>query len=315
MFFKKIDELKNFLPLNTTNSIESFTPHLRTAYRKYVLPYLSVELATKVEKHWQKDNIPKAIGELLPYVQEPIAHFAFVLALPTLQVQVSDSGVHRIEDNNQMTAYKYQVEALILSHTEQAWYAIDELLKFLEANEKEYPEWARSESSVILRSNFIQTATEFEQYADIQQNRRLFYSLKPTMKRIEETFVLSSLGETLFLKLKEECAKDRVVSRMESLLKFIKPAVALLTLANASTDLVLTWYGSNLMPTSFSGEKESKKVELQNQILQTWKNEKENQGMRCLSNLKKYIITYYNLYPEYPLQTEKIKNDGAIFSF
>lgn len=315
MFFNSIEDLQAFIPINTTGELSTYTPHLRTAYRKYILPYLSVELANKVEKHWQKENMPKAIESLLPHIQESLAHFAFVLALPSMQVQVSEAGVHRIEDNTQLTAYKYQVEALTHSHTEQAWFAIDELLKFLEKNERDYAEWASSESSVILKSNFIQTADEFTQYADIQESRRLFYALKPTMRHIEESYIYSALGASLYKILKDEVKKDRIVPRHVELLNFIKPAVALLTLAHSSTDLVLQWYGNKLLPTSFSGEKEAKKIELHAQILQTWRNEKENAGMSYLNRMKKHIMQYAPLYPEYPIPTEKINNNGAVFSF
>lgn len=329
MFFKKntpqkseqereqdaLDILKKYIPLNETTSFKTISPFLNTAYRKYILPYLSIPLASKVEKHWEKSNIPNNIQNLLPYIQEANAHFAFVLFIPTAQLKVSDAGIHRVEDSNQLTAYRYQIQDLINSHTEQAWFAIDELLKFLEENQRDYPEWATSESSIVLKSNFIQTATDFGKYADIQDSRRLFYALKPTMNRMEKTFVQAALGELLYNKLKEEVQKDRIVSRMEKLLEFIKPAVALLTLANSSTDLVIEWYGKSLVPTSYAGEKASQKAELQMQLLQNWKNEKENAGMTYLNRLKKYLMQYAPLYPEYPIPTEKINNNGAIFSF
>ena len=317
MLFNTLEELQQFIPLENNFSLERITPDLRTAYRRQVLPYLSADLAAKLERAYQKANtISARFADLLPRVQEAIAHFAYAAHIPDMQARATDAGLHQTTDQNQTPLYRYQKDELIQKHSEAGFFALDELIVFLEDNERLYPEWANSNSCTLLRKNILQTGREFAQYVSAPSSRRLFYALKPFLSRAEQSFIPSTISPQLYESLMREIADNRISPRFVPLLDLLKPAIANLTLALASPELVIEWYGKTIVPPTIAGaSRDSVKAEIQNSALQVWKNDKETTGKTLLQRAKKHLNAFAPLFPEYPINTEKINNKGTVFSF
>lgn len=202
---------------------------IKSAYNRYVFPIINFEMIDVVEDDELKAEIFELIKKVVINIAAGNDYFKILLEL----------GSSGIRDNTakESKASKEDKEAHQNSLFDAGFYAIEELLAFLEANKESFELWADSDRSSILSNSFIPTALVFDKIIKINESRRVFLMLQPAIFSIQNRRIKKILGGILFNKIlkpipNDPDAIDEILAK-ELIEDYIKPIIANLAMASS----------------------------------------------------------------------------------
>lgn len=226
-------ELQQYLKVNSTFKIDSLKPYQDSAFEKYLRDVLGDDLADSLVL-WYNES-PRGqdadLTALLPYAQRVIAKFGFHEAAPNLDLQLTESGFGVVSNQTLAPASKDRVNRFMASLETEGWDAVEMLLRYLEQNADDYPQWTESDAYTMQLRNFINSAEEFDKYVHIGKSRLKFRSMRNTMDNIEILKIDPVISEPLAEQIRLEIRENTLTDANAALLPLIKRAVANLTAA------------------------------------------------------------------------------------
>jgi len=218
---------KKFVDINFINSITSL-PDFTLAEQRFLVPLIGQEMYDLVIELADAE-VPDD-PDLLLQCQGLVAPLGYLLKLPTIQVQLTDAGLRTISSDTMQAAHRWEYNIVRDQLHDNGCYAIEALLIYLYTNAGDYAEWTNSDEYNDLSGLIFKTGTEFNKYYMLHQKHRIFWSLRPLIKEIEDQYMISAMGETFYSALKT--AADPSAAEIESL-RLIKSAVANYTIVRA----------------------------------------------------------------------------------
>jgi len=245
-----IDNLSQVLTaasINVSNSIENWFPYIDEAQETFIKPVLGNVLYDQLRDLMALDPVPpddgitlENLAKLLEMVRKPLALYALWLGADEFGVSISSQGIQVIETPTHKTAPQYRVQNLKENWIRRANTSLDLVLKFLDEHKEDYPGYVCQDADL-----FIRTTLEFNSEVDIRESRRVFVSLKPVIRSVENKYIRPALSAELFDELKEALQSDEgLAEEQKVLIDMIRPALAHLTMARALMEIsidVLDW--------------------------------------------------------------------------
>jgi hypothetical protein len=216
-----ISEVKDYVKVNFTNERSSL-PNMTRAEERFLLPILGQTLYNAVIA------VPTAspvTDELITYCKYAVAPLAYLLELPFIQTQLTDTGLRTAENENYTAAHKWEFEKIAAALEEDGCWALERLIKYLYANASTYSWTPTDEYKIIFKH-----AEEFKKYFPLHQPFRTFENLRPLITQIQDQYIITSIGETFFEELRTYAAAD--ANTLKAIL-LLKKAVANLTIMRA----------------------------------------------------------------------------------
>jgi hypothetical protein len=176
---------------------------------------------------------------LLKAVRLALANYAIAMAIPRLQIQVSSSGTHIMSDDRKKTAFPWQIKQAVDSYLDAGDGGADDLLDFLETNKATYTIWAASSSYTIFKDCFVNTTAIFNSIRPINNSRRIFLLLKPTMKLVQDKQLLGTIGKDYYDELLAEVFAGTISPDNVYPLSLVRNAVTYITCAIALYELAI----------------------------------------------------------------------------
>lgn len=232
MLFTTIEQIKDYIPVNSQNKLEVLEPHITEAEFKYIQKYLGETLTGKLNDYVKTPGTgdeATALEKLLPFVRHPLANFAAMLSVPKNAVVATNSGFGVISSNNMVPASDAKLDKYAASFYESALIMVDALLLFLEKNETDYPDWKESEGYTKPAGIILDTYFRFNKHASRQITRVEYIEIVPIIKTAEITYVEPVLSFELCERIREEL-KAELSEEIKKLLRFLWPAVAELSI-------------------------------------------------------------------------------------
>jgi len=259
MLFKTIEEFKKQLPVGAEVELKDLTPSIeQKAERDFLIPYgLGTSLYNVLNAAYNSNTPLVAIyTALLPYAQAAIANYAYMRYLPFAQVVINKEGVRITKSETSSTAFEWQIKQLSAELNESAWQAIEALLKFVETNVSDYPQWQTSTAYTYFTEGFIRNTTQFNDLVKINESRRLFNAMRYIMRR-HQAAIKSITGDTLYAEILAQVQPGgTVTSDNEKLLDFICPTIAYLTASDALIEMPVTFTPEGLVIVDGTTERE-----------------------------------------------------------
>jgi hypothetical protein len=228
--FKDLPEVRRFLPVSASFNINDLEQFVFEAARKYIIPWVGNTIYTDLVTDHAAGNLNAEQAALLPYVQRPLACFAFDLYLPFAKLSVGGAGLQRTETDTHKSPFKYQEQDLEQRNKERAWDAFELMLAYLEEKNdvviKDAVKWKNADGFVRNGALVINSAADFNEQYRTGQGRQLFEALRPLISDIEEFSLVPNIGQTYYNELKEEIAARDISEVNAKALKLIKKAVA-----------------------------------------------------------------------------------------
>lgn len=198
---------RQHLKLPTTLDEANFCPYIPDAIERYLRPFLGETLIALLWSKFtgsleQEDD--ERLTALMNYVSAPLSRFTFLVAAPSLDINVGQAGFTTAGGGNMVPASEGRVNRFTASIERLGWDGVETLLRFLVENKKDYEEWTDSDAYKVFTQNFIRSAVLFNAHVDIDASYLKFYRLNQKMMMVETLQIEPLLGTELYQALKAE---------------------------------------------------------------------------------------------------------------
>lgn len=223
-------------------NFNSITPSIKQAELRYIVPIIGNALFDDLNT---KHNGAGATGKdavLLTKLNTALSSLVLYLYAPITEVQLSDKGLRRGHSEAMPGAFKYQVQEYRTAILDRGFEALEDAIRYLEANASDFTLWTASPEFTLYRSLLIRTGDELHQYySGIKYPRRLYTLLQSTMYNVQELFLKPALGEvyTDIMALQSMASPDYSEEQIE-LLKSLKRCIAHHTIAQGLPQILAT---------------------------------------------------------------------------
>ena len=188
------------------------------------------EAVVSLADFYKNSQVPDGVdvdvaAEVLGYLQQAVAYFAWLKIIPTLDAQHDETGRSRRLGENEKGLTALQEFKDEENITRLAYEAADALVEVLDRSK--YPAWLLSRKYRQREGLLIRSKEEFDEYYNIGSHR-LFVTLLPIIREVQGAEVAPVLGRKYLAALLDG---DPVLS--ELLKETASRAVALLTMKKA----------------------------------------------------------------------------------
>ncbi|HUW07897.1 MAG TPA: DUF6712 family protein, partial [Williamwhitmania sp.] len=160
-----IDQAKKYLRLPNTVSAENFNPFIPDATRKYLQPYMGGDLLAKLDSYSGGSlNVTENAAKwdtLLDLTRSALSRFTFFLATPSLDLNITESGILVGNTQSMAPASKERVGSFKDSLEDLGFNALDAVLKHLDENKTVFTDWTASDAYKTFSSGFIRSVDDF----------------------------------------------------------------------------------------------------------------------------------------------------------
>lgn len=245
-----------------------------------------------------EDKTQQAVIDRLQVI---IANWAFYYGFNVLNTQFSNTGMHRIENENKKPLFQRQEVALKNNFKEAAEQLTDELLEFLEKNATNYSTWTNSEAYTLLKRNYINSTNKFNEIYNIGNSRSLFLKLRSMQNIIEDLQVVPVIGKDLHKAMKTAIKADNLTTEQKNLLPYIQKAVAHYTIAQGGIRIAAEISSRGFYHTELdsSGDNPTQKSKEKGDLLTRILTEARETGDAYARSLKQFLENNLSDYPLY----------------
>lgn len=280
-------ELRKHVTVATSFHIESLTPYVSKANRKYVQPFCG-DLAEELKDAATGTNADVK-NKARAILEECLANFALHRYLAVGALNIDGSGVKVSDGTDYKAASNFQINDLHRTLLRDGHEALDELLTYLEANKTAFTSYT-DEYQDKQKELLVQNVATFEQHFYLHGSRQTYLALVPAMRTVEDKYIYSFLCEDFITSIK---ALDSDTQPLQAARKLLQKAVVAFTVAKAVYEgqFVLDANGIHLRFDRLPHESIVTNVNLKiNDFLKHTKEAKENEGLEYLKRLEKLII-------------------------
>ena len=323
MFFKTIDEIKQFLSVGAGTDFNRLKPHIQNAETAYLKPLLGAVLFKEMQNFY--DNPPTAVeqgtpvaepveamSELLSLVQRTLIHLTYWSGFQVLNATISDGGFKRTENEKIKSLFKYQEVELKEYFKTTGFNGLDEILFYLEMEIKKsagepinFKSFVDSNAWTILKSSFIPDTSTFNAIVFINHSRLTFLRLKSPMQLVEDMEIKPLLGETIFHEIKLEMLKPKPSEKVLAILPSIQKALAYLATAllMEESGADLTEKGLYFESTTSGNNLTTNQQPSESDRINFLAKRNKAVGLNYLEQLKSYLIANPTDWPAYSGQS------------
>ena len=232
-----IDEFRVGVPMNVTATIDALKPTLAATERRHLVPLLGRPQYDELRTAYAGGTLTERQAELVAVLQTAEANLAYASYLPLAQLQIDDAGIRIASDENNKTAFQWQIDDLKELLLETGFSAIEDALGLLDEYKSDFPLWASSAAYTYNKELLLNSAADFDRYYSIAGSRRTFLALVPIIRREEHFSLEPVLSADFCTALRTEIQSGSISAETQLVLKLLHPALANLTAAEAVGEL------------------------------------------------------------------------------
>jgi hypothetical protein len=287
---KSIEEIQKHVAVNSSLLFQTVEPDINDVDFKIIRKYLGPVLHDQLHQANDTAALTLPLAQLLEKVQPALANLAMAQATTIIQVQISNAGITRTEDDREKTAYKGQIESLNNNYLKaKGWEYIELMLEFLEEQKDSFPAWVNSKAYTVNKQLILSNAIQFSENESIRDNRLTYLALTSIMKDVEAMKLEPVLGE-LYYEMKQQILSNNVTPENELILnQFIRPATAKYTVAGALTSLPVVVTDRGIMVNQLQESEAITQSTAPDQLLVRKAFDLENKAGWYMTRLKEYL--------------------------
>lgn len=302
-----IADLKRHIIVSATFDFAKVLPFAKRAERKIILDLIGQDQYDTIVIHSLDPESTTPINQVKELLEEAVANYSLFLAMPTINVLVTNSGPKTSENKEATNADWKDKRDLNRSLLKTYNEALDDAFQLMEENVADFPEWRDSKYYTVFKDLIVPQTTTFNDHFNIQKNRQTFLALKPYMREVEDQYLKAMLGDCTLDFIKTKSANTIVLDAQE----IAQKAVVAFTVAKAAITGSFTFTDSSFTVASdqMPWEKQS---ELSKEDRNDLKTDRQKAGEEYLKSLKKFIIANPTVFTCYQDKAEKGITDKII---
>lgn len=190
-FFNNTTELRQYVSFAGSLTKEAWLPSQNEAIDKYLLPILGQPLIDMIVSYSGSSNATNL--KLWQKTASAIAKFILLEYSGTGEVQITDSGIIRMESENAKSAYAQQVRKLEESLAENGYGALEGVLDYLFTAFASNATWQSSPAFTRGADMILDNPALLKTYFGTPQPHLVFNLLRPIIREVERLRI-----ETIF---------------------------------------------------------------------------------------------------------------------
>jgi hypothetical protein len=194
MLFQSTDDVKTYIPVNTSLSFDVLSPFITIAERDYLKKIIGSALYAEIAAYIGSATVTEAQKLLLDYAKTAVINIALWRWAKKGTLQASDLGLTRQESTNQKTPFKYQEQEFKETYKEDGFNALDLMLEYLEENIDTFPTFKQSVNYTVFKGHLINETREFNAIRDIGASRLVFLRVQRFIVQVEDFHVIPTIG-------------------------------------------------------------------------------------------------------------------------
>lgn len=259
---KNTKELQKYIPVNADFAFATIEKFILQA-EEYWLPQFFSQTEIKNLQETFDSEMHK-INEMMIFdlINKIVIHYAFYLALPYLNAQISSSGVKKRTLKEKVIETNYseeEIENLRNLELETTYNAIDSLLNHFIIYQTNFVFWKNNFENDL----FLPSEKDFSKIISLAGSPFTYSKLINLIREQEQTLIVDILGEDLFLEIKSQFLAKNMYLKYNSILHSIKYILAYATIAEALQILPLDviGLGFKIMPSANLRSKNPKEID------------------------------------------------------
>jgi hypothetical protein len=281
-----IADLKKHLTVSANFDFNKVLPYTKRAQRKFIESQIGHEQLQAICAHVIDENSQEPMDRVKFLLEEAAANYAFWLAVPFINLQITNFGIKTTETKQSEDASWKDIRDLKRNLLETANEAIDSALEIMEGSTSVFTIWRDSQYYTVFADFIVRHTQTFNQYFDIQNNRKTFISIKPYMYEVEEQYLLPMLGKCTLDFVKTTSIVPEVL-RVQELLKM---AVVALTVSKVALTGKFLFTATSFLIQTEEMPWEKSKLELTPENQEKLRCDRENAGLEYLKKVKSILV-------------------------
>lgn len=302
-----VTDLKKHIVLSATFDFEKVLPFAKRVERNLILDLIGQEQYDSIIVHVFDADSNAPINKVKELLEEAVSYNAMFLAMPTLNILITNSGSKSTENKESVTADWKDKRDLNRSLVKTYNEALDYAFQIMEENVLAFPEWAQSKYYTVFKDFIVQQTAQFNEHFSIKKNRQTFLALKPYMREIEDQYLRGMLGDCTLDFIKSR-STDPIVIRAQ---QEARKAVVAFTVAKAAITGTFEFTDSSFTIASDQMPWEKQQVLAKEDRIDL-KCDRENAGEEYLKSLKRIIVNNPLVFTCFEDKTEKGITDKII---
>jgi hypothetical protein len=204
--FTTIEQMREHVKLDKTITFESLRPYITPAINKYLVRHTGAQLIADVKANLDAPTPNAHLTEATRLIRSALAQFALYMASPDIDIKVQEMGFQVAQNSNMVPASAARVDRFNQNRLMLGYAAIEDMLRYLEANKAQFTQWVTSGGSTIFTDVFIRTAEEFDKLVNIERSSLTFYNYRQSMEEVQELMIYGEItreyGEALLSRQK-----------------------------------------------------------------------------------------------------------------
>lgn len=295
-----IEDLKRHIIVSASFDFKKVLPFAKRVERNLVLKLIGSEQYDTIVAHEYDEDSIDPINYVKDFLEEAVSNYALLLALPTINVLITNSGSKTTEVDKTVNADWRDKRDLSRSLLKTYNEALDAAFQLMEENIADFEEWATSNYYTIFKELIVQQTSQFDDHFSIKNNRQTFIALKSHMREIEDQYFVGMLGQCTLDFLKGKSA-DTVVLKAQDL---ARKAVVALTVGKVAITGTFDFTDSSFTVASDQLPWEKQEV-LSKEDRADLQADREKAGGEYMKMLKKIIVDNPLIFTCYEDKEEK----------
>lgn len=303
-----IVDLKKHIVLSATFDWEKVIPFSKRAERDFIQELIGQDQYDALVVHSLDEESGLPMDQVKFIFSEAIANQAMLMALPTINVLITNSGTKTSENKEASNADWKDKRDLNRSLYKVYNKALDSAFQIMEENVSVFPEWASSKYYTVFKDYIVSQTSIFNLHFTISNSRPTFMAVKPYMKEVEDQYLKSMLGTCTLDFLKTKSTNQIVNNALSEAQK----AVVALTVAKVAETGMFSFTEKSFSIASDEMPWEKINLELSEEKLERLRNSRQTAGENYLKSLKTIIVANSEVFTCYEDKVEKGITDKII---
>lgn len=227
MIFRDITDVQEvFAGPSIDNNFQTISPYLDDA-KTHLYPFISADFYEAIASSESEDEV---IVKVLKLMRKPLVHFAYLAYGVDGVMQIDDSGFHRVETQDQKSAYQWMMLRYDKARTTKAWESVEQLIIALEkivkteGHNEIFNTYKNSEERKYIKEFFVWRSDDFRRYRKVE-NWFTIQVMLGGMAWVQRNVIQNNIGTTMYHELLDKCLNDDFTADQKKLLPYIKEAV------------------------------------------------------------------------------------------
>jgi len=247
-----------------------------------VIPYISKEVYNLALNHYQSENYKEdsdaTLDVLVRKIQASLAFFGYKRFVPSNDLTHSEKGRQIFVSDDEKPAFEWMIDSDNKNLLNISYESLESLMEFLEDNKDDddiVDVWTSTEAYKATKELIVQDATTFNTVFPIDRSRRLYVTLVPFIREVQNDYIRPCFSKESWDILMEQFLDDDLSDVNKEVVRLARIPLVLYSISLSISRLNISLFPEGVFNNYVTGQINSKstayktaRIDLQKNLFQ-----------------------------------------------